>query len=399
MTKHVPEGTSVDSVAIPPAEQLDSLDDETFRAVVRRFLELNYPPELRHPPKRLHLAENRPWYTKLSEQGWLCPSWPREYGGLGLSSIKQIILTEEYERYGVARTNDHGIIMVGPLLIEHGTEEQKRFFLPKILSGEHIWCQGYSEPNAGSDLASLRTEAVLDGDEYVINGQKIWTTLAMDANWIFLLVRTNKQAKKQEGISFLLVPMDTPGISVKPIITLDMHDEFCETFFDNVRVPARNLVGQPNKGWTMAKALLGHERIFLGSPKLSGYALGRLKLLAEHMGVSDDPLFRDRYTQLRLDLEDLRSLYGRFVDIVRRGEPLGPDVSMLKVWQTELFQRITDVTVELAGENAALLEPMEGNRELNPAGLYLQARPATIYGGSNEIQRNILAKNVLALPS
>ncbi len=177
-----------------------------------------------------------------------------------------------------------------------------------------------------------------------------------------------------------------------------MHDEFCETFFDNVRVPAANLVGQPNKGWTMAKALLGHERIYLGSAKLSGYALGRLKLLAERLGVWDDRLFRDRYTQLRLDLEDLRSLYQRYVDIVRRGESLGPDVSMLKVWQTELFQRITDLMVEVAGENAALLEPMEGNRELSPGSLYLQARPASIYGGSNEIQRNILAKNVLGLP-
>jgi len=384
--------------AVPKPDDLNALDDASFRLAVRRFLEQNYPPALRYPPKRLHWSENKVWYKTLAEHGWLCPGWPREHGGMGLSSFKQIILTEEFERHGVARTNDHGIVMVGPLLIEHGTEEQKQRFLPNILSGEHVWCQGYSEPNAGSDLASLRTEAVLDGDEYVVNGQKTWTTLAMDANWIFLLVRTDKAAKKQEGISFLLVPMDTPGISIKPIITLDMHDEFCETFFDNVRVPAANLVGQPNKGWTMAKALLGHERIYLGSAKLSGYALGRLKLLAERLGVWDDRLFRDRYTQLRLDLEDLRSLYQRYVDIVRRGESLGPDVSMLKVWQTELFQRITDLMVEVAGENAALLEPMEGNWELSPGSLYLQARPASIYGGSNEIQRNILAKNVLGLP-
>ncbi len=388
----------MNSSPIPTPEELDALDDASFRVAVRRFLERHYPPELRYPPKRLHWSENQVWYKKLAEHGWLCPGWPREFGGMGLSSLKQIILTEEFERYGVARTNDHGIVMVGPLLIEHGTAEQKQRFLPKILTGEHIWCQGYSEPNAGSDLASLRTEAVLDGDEYVLNGQKTWTTLAMDANWIFLLVRTDKAAKKQEGISFLLVPMDSPGISIKPIITLDMHDEFCETFFDNVRVPAANLVGQPNKGWTMAKALLGHERIYLGSPKLSGYSLGRLRLLAERMGVWDDRVFQDRYTELRLDLEDLRSLYGEFVDVVRRGEPLGADVSMLKIWQTELFQRITDLMVEVAGENAALLDPMEGNRALNPGGLYLQARPATIYGGSNEVQRNIIAKNVLGLP-
>ena len=182
-----------------------------------------------------------------------------------------------------------------------------------------------------------------DGDDYVVNGQKIWTTLAQDANWIFCLVRTDKTAKKQEGISFLLIPMDTPGITIRPIITLDMHDEFCETFFDNVRVPKANLVGALNKGWTMAKALLGFERIFLGAPKQSSYALGRLKLLAERMGVWDDATFQERYTRLRLDLADLRALHATFVEQVRRGETLGPDVSMLKIWQTELFQRITDL--------------------------------------------------------
>jgi alkylation response protein AidB-like acyl-CoA dehydrogenase len=379
-------------------EDLNLLDDDSFRMVVRRWVEANYPPEIRNPPKRLHWAENKPWYLKLAEKGWLCPSWPREYGGMGLSGAKQIIMIEEFERHGCARTNDHGIVMVGPLLIAHGTDEQKKHFLPKVLSGEHIWCQGYSEPNAGSDLAALRTEAVEDGDDYIVNGQKIWTTLAQDANWIFCLVRTDKSAKKQEGISFLLIPMDTPGITIRPIITLDMHDEFCETFFDNVRVPKANMVGAPNKGWTMAKALLGFERIFLGAPKLSSYALGRLKLVAERMGAWDDATFQERYTRLRLDLADLRVLHATFVEQVRRGETLGPDVSMLKIWQTELFQRITDLAMEVAGENGALLEPMEGNRELHPSGLFLQARPSTIYGGSNEIQRNIIAKNVLGLP-
>jgi alkylation response protein AidB-like acyl-CoA dehydrogenase len=380
-------------------DDLNLLDDDSFRVVVRRWVEASYPPEIRNPPKRLHWADNKPWYLKLAEKGWLCPSWPREYGGLGLSGAKQIIMIEEFERHGCARTNDHGIVMVGPLLIAHGTEDQKNHFLPKVLSGEHIWCQGYSEPNAGSDLAALRTEAVEDGNDYIVNGQKIWTTLAQDANWIFCLVRTDKSAKKQEGISFLLIPMDTPGITIRPIITLDMHDEFCETFFDNVRVPKANIVGAPNKGWTMAKALLGFERIFLGGPKLSSYALGRLKLVAERVGAWDDATFQERYTRLRLDLADLRVLHATFVEQVRRGETLGPDVSMLKIWQTELFQRITDLAMEVAGENGALLEPMEGNRELHPSGLFLQARPSTIYGGSNEIQRNIIAKNVLGLPS
>ncbi len=388
------------AISITPKEatDLNAMEDEAFRAHVRSWIEANYPAELRNPPKRLHWEENKPWYFTLAEKGWLCPGWPRQFGGLGLAPAKQIIFTEEIERHGCARTNDHGIVMVGPLLINHGNDEQQQFFLPKILSGEHIWCQGYSEPNAGSDLAALRTEALLDGDEYVVNGQKIWTTLAQDANWCFLLVRTDKNAKKQEGISFLLVDMATPGITVKPIINLEYHDEFCEVFFDNVRVPAKNLVGTPNRGWDMAKALLSFERIYLGSPRLSAYAFTRLRQLAERMGVWEEPAFQETYGRLRLDLEDLKSLYGTFVDKLRRGETLGPDVSMLKVFQTELFQRITDTMLEIAGENAGLLEPMEGNRNLNPTGQYIQARPATIYGGSNEIQRNILSKNVLGLP-
>jgi len=291
-----------------------------------------------------------------------------------------------------------GMTMLGPLLIRHGTKVQQDFFLPRILSGEHIWCQGYSEPNAGSDLASLRTSAVPDGDEWVVNGQKIWTSMAMDANWIFLLVRTDKQAKKQEGISFLLVPMDSPGITVRPITNLDMEDEFCETFFDDVRVPKGNLVGQINKGWTMAKNLLGFERIGSGSPRQSSYALSRLRLLAERMGVWEDEGFQDRYTRLRLDLEDHKALYSEFVAKVYRGEALGPDVSMLKVHQTELWQRITETMLEIAAEHGGQFGPLDGNRELNPAGQFIHSRPSTIYAGSNEIQRNILAKYVLELP-
>ena len=381
-----------------PAEDLNALDDEAFRHHVRVWVGENYPPEIRNPPKRLHWRDNKAWYLALAEKGWLAPGWPREYGGMGLSAAKQLIMIEEFERYGCARTNDHGVVMVGPLLIRYGNEAQKRAFLPRILSGDDIWCQGYSEPNAGSDLAALRTEAVLDGDHWVINGQKTWTTLATDANWIFLLARTDRAAKKQEGISFLLVPMDAPGVTVRPIINLELHDEFCETFFDNVRVPKENLVGEVNKGWTMAKALLGFERIFLGSPRQSAYALTRLKRLAEHVGCADEPVFRDRYTQLRLDLADHRALYEIHVARLRRGEALGAEVSMLKVHQSELFQRITETMMDIAGEDGGLLEPVEGNRDLHPAGLFIQARPTSIYGGTNEIQRNILAKNVLDLP-
>lgn len=381
----------------PQLPDFNALSDDAFRQTVREFLHAHFPEALRDLPKRLHWEEVKDWYMTLSAHGWLCPGWPREFGGMGLSAAKQLIYTEEFENHGVARTPDHGIMLLGPLLIRYGSPEQQQYFLPRILSGEHIWCQGYSEPNAGSDLASLRTEAVLDGDEWVVNGQKIWTTLATDADWIFLLVRTDKTAKKQEGISFLLVPMDSPGVTVRPILNLDLHDELCEVFFDDVRVPKANLVGEMNAGWTMAKALLGFERIFLGSPKQSANALTRLEVLGEHLGLDDEPGFRDRLTRLRLDLDDHKLLFETFAERLRRGENLGADVSLLKVHQTELFQRITDYMLEIAGEYAAYLEPIEGNGNLNPTGLFLQARPATIYGGSSEIQRNILAKAMLGL--
>ena len=382
----------------PSLDELDVMDDAGFRQAVRGWVQAHYPPELRDPPKRLHWRDNKPWYMALSQQGWVAPGWPRELGGMGLSAARQLLMMEEFERHGAARTNDHGIVMLGPLLIRYGTEAQKARFLPRILAGEDIWCQGYSEPNAGSDLASLTTAAVQEGDEWVLTGQKTWTSLANDANWIFVLARTDKAAKKQEGISFFLVPMDVPGITVRPIINLDMHDEFCEVFFDGVRIPADHLVGEVNQGWTMAKALLGFERVMIGSPKQSAYALARLRTLAQHMDVWDDAAFQDRYVRLRLDLLDHTSLYETYVEVLRRGEMLGADVSMLKLNQSELLHRITDTMLEIAGGNAGLLEPMGGNRELNPAGLYIQARPVTIYGGSNEIQRNILAKAVLALP-
>ena len=380
------------------AAELDSLDDHQFRLTVRAWVETHYPPDLRNPPKRLHFSETKIWYHLLSRQGWLAPGWPRQYGGMGLTAARQLIMIEEFQRHGCARNNDMGVAMLGPLLIRYGTDEQKSNFLPKIIAGEHIWCQGYSEPNAGSDLAALRTEAVLDGEHWVVNGQKIWTSLAMDANWIFLLVRTNKTAKKQEGISFLLVEMDSPGITVRPIRNLDMGDEFCEVFFDNVRVPRGNLVGNIDQGWTMAKTLLGFERIGIGSPRQSSYALARLKTLAEHAGTWDEPVFRERFTKLRMDLADHNTLYQTFAEKVRRGEALGQDVSMLKIHQTELYQRITEAMLDVAAEESALLGPINGNRDLNPAGQFIQSRPASIYGGSNELQRNILAKNVLELP-
>jgi hypothetical protein len=382
------------------ATDWNALDNASFRATVREFFEKHFPSEWRYPQRRLRWSEIGPWYLKLSEKGWVAPSWPTQYGGMGLSPEKLIIFIEEQERWGVARAPDMGITMVGPLLINHGNQTQRAYYLPKIIAGEHIWCQGYSEPNSGSDLASLRTEAVVDGDDFIVNGQKTWTTLAQDATHIFLLVRTDKSAKKQEGISFLLADMKTPGITVRPIRNIAGGEDFCEVFLENVRVPRSSIVGELNKGWTIAKALLGFERIFLGSPKQSQYALARVQEAAQRLGLFEDSGFVDRYTKLALDVADLGALYGRFIDQVKRGETLGPDVSMLKLFGTETYSRLADLLVDVMGSSGGT----PGSTAL-PGGktdaltTFYNARPATIYGGSNEVQRNILAANVLKLPS
>ena len=382
------------------ATDWNALDNASFRATVREFFEKHFPSEWRYPQRRLRWSEIGPWYLKLSEKGWVAPSWPTQYGGMGLSPEKLIIFIEEQERWGVARAPDMGITMVGPLLINHGNDAQRADYLPKIISGEHIWCQGYSEPNSGSDLASLRTEAVVDGDDFIVNGQKTWTTLAQDATHIFLLVRTDKSAKKQEGISFLLADMKTPGITVRPIRNIAGSEDFCEVFLENVRVPRSSIVGELNKGWTIAKALLGFERIFLGSPKQSQYALARVQEAAQRLGLFEDTGFVDRYTKLALDVADLGALYGRFIEQVKRGETLGPDVSMLKLFATETYSRLADLLVDVMGSSGGTPGPtaLPGGKTDALTSFY-NARPATIYGGSNEVQRNILAANVLKLPS
>ena len=378
----------------------NALDNDSFRHTVREFFEQNYPAELRYPPTRLRWAQVKDWYMALSRKGWIAPSWPQAFGGMGLNPEKLIIFIEEQERWGVARAPDMGITMVGPLLIQYGSKEQQDFYLPKIIQGENIWCQGYSEPNSGSDLASLRTDAVEDGDDFIVNGQKTWTTLAQDATHIFLLVRTDKNVKKQEGISFLLVDFKSPGITVRPIRNIAGHEEFCEVFLENVRVPKTNIVGGLNQGWGIAKALLGFERIFLGSPKQSQYALARIREAAQVLGLFDDPIFVDRYTQLQLDAADLNALYARFVDQVKRGEKLGPDISMLKVWATETYSRLANLLVEVAGSSGGVVGDIDlGGDTMDVLTSFYNARPATIYGGSNEIQRNILASSVLHLPA
>ncbi|MFP6782673.1 MAG: acyl-CoA dehydrogenase [Gammaproteobacteria bacterium] len=377
----------------------NDLSDDDFRYLVRRWFEQEYPEDMRYPPRRLHFDEIKEWYLKVSAKGWLAPSWPVEYGGMGLSPAKLLIFIEEQERWGVARAPDMGITMIGPLLIRHGTEEQRAHYLPKILAGENVWCQGYSEPNSGSDLASLQCEAVLDGDEFVVNGQKTWTTLAQDATNIFLLVRTDKTVKKQAGISFLLVDVSTPGITIRPIRNIAGDEEFCEVFFDDVRVPANNIVGELNAGWNIAKALLGFERIFLGSPKQSQYALQRLETIIDGIDLADDHGFMERFMRLKLDTIDLETIYSRFAQIVRDGGLLGPDVSILKIWATETFARLSELMLEAAGEIGAERGELDfGAGKANILSQFYNARPATIYGGSNEIQRNIVAKNVLELP-
>jgi alkylation response protein AidB-like acyl-CoA dehydrogenase len=295
---------------------------------------------------------------------------------------------------------DQGLINLGPVLIQHGTPEQQLHWLPKIISGEHIWCQGYSEPNAGSDLASLRTEAVPDGDDFIVNGQKIWTTLAQDATHIFLLVRTDKTVKKQAGISFLLADLKTPGITVRPIRNIAGEDEFCEVFLDNVRVPRANLVGRLNEGWRIAKALLGFERLFVGSPKTVHHALGLLRRFARREGMFADAAFTAEMAVLELDLADLLAAYAVFADIVKRGDALPPSVSLLKIFATETYTRIAAKIVDVAAEHGGTrLELDLGDTAVEPLAPLFTATITTIYGGSNEIQRNILARQVLDLPN
>jgi alkylation response protein AidB-like acyl-CoA dehydrogenase len=382
------------------ARDYNTLSDEDFRREVRAWFEAEYPQELRFLLQRARWRDMKDWWRKLDQKGWIAPNWPREWGGMALDAGKMVIYIEELERHGIARAPDQGITQVGPLIMRFGSEAQKNHFLPRTRSGEYIWCQGYSEPNAGSDLASLQTAAVLEGEHFVVNGQKIWTTLADDATHIYLLARTDKAAKKQEGISFFLVGLKTPGITLRPIRNLAGHDEFCQVYFDDVRVPRDTLVGKLHDGWTVAKALLGFERLGIGSPRRPQYALSRLEMVARAKGLFEDAGFADRFIALKLDIEDGAALYGRFVEQVKRGEPLGQDVSMLKIWTMETWQRLAELLVEVGAEQGVIagVHDIAGVEAdfLNP---FYYSRPATIYGGSSEIQRNILAKYVLKLPS
>jgi len=378
----------------------DSVPEAEFRRVVRRFFQEKFPDRLRNSTQRfVPWEQGKDWYLTLSRQGWIAPAWPKAHGGMGLPPDKHLAFLEEQERLGVARVPDLGILMLGPLLIRYGTAEQQKHYLPRILSGVDLWCQGYSEPNAGSDLASLRTKAVLEGDHFVVTGQKIWTSLATQATHIFLLVRTDDSAKPQAGISFLLVDLATPGITIRPIKDLLGHEEFCEVFFDGVRVPRENIVGELNQGWTMAKSLLGFERIHVASPRQSLNALAQLRAIADARGLFTDEIFAMKYAALELDVLDASSAYAHFAEIIKSGRELPTAVSYLKIWSTETYQRICTLMIEAAGEAGGTLGRQSfGHEAIDVMAQFYMAVPASVYGGSNEIQRNIMAKSVLNLP-
>ena len=380
-------------------EDLNLLSDDAFRTRFRTWLEKHCPEDVRRPAHRLRGKRARAWFRLLYECGWRAPAWPREHGGMGLSIPKLIIYDEELDRAQVSRSINFGDSHLGPTLIKLGTEEQRRQYLPRILSCEDWWCQGYSEPNAGSDLASLKTRAEPDGDHFIINGQKTWSSYAADATHVFLLVRTSTEAIKQKGITFILADMSTPGITVKPIINLAGDDDFCEVFYDNVRVPAANVVGKVGDGWAVSRSLLGMERLFIGSPRNSQIAMQALKSVGEVLGISGQPQFADVWAELSLEQHALNCLYRETARALAEGRYPENELSMLKIVVTELAQRTTEAMLELAGEYGSIGKIPLGNDEIDIRQLYMITRAATIYGGSSEIQRNILSKRMLALPN
>jgi alkylation response protein AidB-like acyl-CoA dehydrogenase len=390
---------------------------EQFREKARAFLAEQLPAgwtgigALDHESARRFTAE---WRQTLYEHGLLAPSWPKEYGGGGLSPLEQVVLAEEFYRAGVPTggpNDDFSIQMIGNTLLHWGTEEQKRYFLPRALSGEHVWCQGYSEPGAGSDLANLGTRAVLDGDEWVINGQKIWTSMAHVANWIFVLARTEPDAPKHKGITFLLVPMDQAGIEVRPIRMMTGWSEFNETFFTDARTEKSNVVGQVNAGWAVAMTLLGYERGEAAAtfPIMFRAELDRLIELARATGAARDPLVRQRLAWCHSKVEIMRYLGMRtLTKFLAGGEP-GPAESSFKLYWSEYHKVVTELGVDILGP--AALTPAgrvatafraddvgAPNDSASWVGTFLMSRAGTIYAGSSQVQRNIVGEMVLGLP-
>lgn len=388
--------------------------DRAFESEVRTFLEEALPEDIRERTiKGLNPTPEqfRRWHRILYEKGWIAPNWPKEYGGCGWSPTQQYIFNREMGLAGAPRPLPFGLNMVGPVIYTFGTQDQKDTHLPPILSGDVFWCQGYSEPGAGSDLASLRMAAERDGDHYILNGTKLWTTGAHHADWIFCLVRTSKEEKPQEGISFILVDMKSEGISVDPIFTIDGFHHVNQVNFDNVKVPVGNRIGEEGKGWTYAKFLLAHERQAIADVGAKKRNLKRLKRLASDIRVNggvlaEEPDFSAKLSDLEIRVMALEYTELRYLDKQSRRQEEGFEPSVLKVRGTELQQAIGELFVEALGYYAlpypdGFDDPGRNEPDIGPDGAaasvsdYLTGRAATIYGGSNEIQRNILAKLLL----
>jgi alkylation response protein AidB-like acyl-CoA dehydrogenase len=394
-------------------------EEATFREEVRAFIRDNLPTDIRdrmrlgHSPRKEDTVR---WQRILNKKGWAGLSWPKEWGGAGWTAIQKMIFLEENQVAPAPELSSFNITMIGPVLIQFGTEEQKNRFLPRAANLDDWWCQGFSEPGAGSDLASLKTSAKRDGDTYVVNGQKIWTSTAHQADWCFLLVRTNPNAaKRQEGISFLLVDMKTPGITVRPIISIDGSHHLNEVFFDDVKVPVSMRVYEENKGWDVAKFLLGNERTGIARLGKSKERVKAAKAMAREVNANGRPLiqdttFRQRVAQLEIDMQALEITQYRVVSAYDKARGSGrpdPLSSVLKVKGTELLQATTELAIDVAGplsmpvwaeELEAMNEPDDMLEAASAStGSYLFLRAASIYGGTNEIQKNILTKAVLGL--
>ncbi len=388
-----------------------STEEEAFRTEVRTWLEANLPPTisakvLAH--KNVARDETVQWHKILAKKGWIAPAWPVEWGGTGWNATQKHIFEEECARAGTPGILPFGLSMVAPVIMKFGNETQKRHHLPRIYNTDDWWCQGYSEPGSGSDLASLKTRAIRQGDKYIVNGQKTWTTLAQHADWIFCLVRTDPDVKKQEGISFLLIDMHTPGITVRPIMTMDEAQEVNEVFFDNVEVPVENLVGEENKGWTCAKYLLGHERTGIARVGGSKRELQFVKKVAAGQQVNgkslmEDSRFSSKVADLEIELMALEMTVLRVVSSEAAGKGPGPEASLLKVKGTEVQQRLTELALEAVGPAGLPFHRerfdtlAEGGAEDAIAATYFNYRKTSIYGGSNEIQKNIMTQMILGL--
>lgn len=382
-----------------------------FRDEVRAFIAENWTDELnaKISNKKTHKEGMVEWQKILHKQGWIAPGWPKEYGGTGWTLTQRFIYNNERAYAGIPEVVPFGLKMVAPVIYTYGNDEQKAKYLPRILSSDDWWCQGYSEPGSGSDLASLKTRAERDGDHYVVNGQKIWTTYAQYADWIFMLVRTSSEGRPQEGISFLLVDMKTPGITVRPIHSIDDQHTLNEVFFEDVRVPVENLVGEENKGWTYGKALLEHERTGIAEVATTGRRLSELKKLAAQENSFGKPLiedaaFRARMAQTEIELMALEYTELRVLASAAEGKSPGAESSLLKIKGTMLQQAVQEMFMQAAGyycgaktDDEVTTETIGHEFASDARARYMYGRAASIYGGSNEIQRNITSKYVLGL--